>query len=205
MKFSQTLKTWRNLHRFSQLDLAHEAGVSGRHLSFLETGRARPSREMVLKLCHALQLPLEAQNQMLTTAGFAAEYSDISMEIENMTSINMAINRLLESHLPYPGVVWDKRWRMKQCNKTAEFFCQQFGIHTGDSLIEHMTCGTFVNIIENWPEFAHIAALRLQMESIAKGGIPELDLAVSKLMNKEKMLSYTFPLITPTVIKHGKM
>jgi transcriptional regulator with XRE-family HTH domain len=72
--FHETLKTWRKARRLSQLDLALEADVSSRHISFLETGRARPSREMVTRLSIALELPLATQNQMLTSAGFAVLY-----------------------------------------------------------------------------------------------------------------------------------
>ena len=73
--FSTTLRTWRATRRYSQLDLAMEAEISARHLSFLETGRARPSREMVVRLGEALELPLDARNQMLTLAGFAVRYT----------------------------------------------------------------------------------------------------------------------------------
>ena len=73
-EFPQTLKTWRKARRFSQLALASEADVSSRHVSFLETGRAQPSREMIRRLSEAMQLPLAARNQLLMHAGFTARY-----------------------------------------------------------------------------------------------------------------------------------
>ena len=94
--FSQTLKTWRNTRRYSQLDLANEANISGRHLSFLETGRAQPSREMVAKLSDALQLPLDARNQLLTNAGFAAHYTKRNWSDDEMIPRNFPPEYSLE-------------------------------------------------------------------------------------------------------------
>ena len=108
--FPQTLKTWRTTRRYSQLDLALEADVSARHISFLETGRARPSREMVARLGDALQLPLDARNRMLTSAGFAATYPGRDWQSADMAPIRQAVARTLENHMPYPGIAVDRLW-----------------------------------------------------------------------------------------------
>lgn len=116
-EFAETLKSWRKIRRYSQLDLATAAEISGRHLSFLETGRSRPSREMVLRLSETLRLPLDARNQFLTQAGFATKYGDHSWTDAEMTPIRQAVERTLSNHMPYPGLAVDRLWRIVQTNQ----------------------------------------------------------------------------------------
>ena len=89
----ELLREWRNRRRMSQLDLALEAGVSARHLSFVETGRSQPSREMVLTLAEHLQVPLREQNALLLAAGFAPVFSETSLENEEMEPVRRALTR----------------------------------------------------------------------------------------------------------------
>ena len=98
--FSQTLKNWRKLRRFSQLDLATEAGISSRHLSFFETGRARPGRGMVLRQSEPLELPLEARNQLLNDAGYVAEYPQRTWSDDKMAPDQAG-------HQPYAAQSYD--------------------------------------------------------------------------------------------------
>src|SRR4051812_42183731 len=94
----ELLRDWRQRRRLSQLDLALEAGVSARHLSFLETGRARPSRTMVLRLAEELEVPLRERNRLLLAAGFAPAYEERSLEAPEMEPVRRAVAQVLTGH-----------------------------------------------------------------------------------------------------------
>ncbi len=198
--FTETLKTWRKMRRYSQLDLAAEANISGRHLSFLETGRARPSRGMVLRLSEALQMPLDASNRFLTQAGFAAEYGDHEWSDDQMVPIRHAVERTLSKHMPYPGLALDRMWRIVQANKTAAGLFGQFGIGVGDSLIDLMVSGTLPDIVENWPVVAQAAAARLRVESLAQGGVAEFDRASAYLAQFGTQTERAKSPVIPTIV-----
>jgi transcriptional regulator with XRE-family HTH domain len=103
----------------SQLELALEAGVSARHLSFLETGRSRPSAEMVLQLAETLDVPLRERNGLLLAAGFAPAYGQRDLAEPEMTPVREAIGRVLRGHEPYPAVVVDRHWGMIAGNRAV--------------------------------------------------------------------------------------
>lgn len=204
-EFPQTLKSWRAARRYSQLDLAHEAEISGRHLSFLETGRAKPSRDMVLRLSEALQLPLDARNLMLTHAGFAAQYPGRNWSENEMSPIRKAVDRMLLRHSPYPGLALDRYWRILQMNRPAAALFGQLGVGEGDSLVDLMMSETMPDVVENWPEVAHHAAHRLRVESLAQGGIPEFDRAVAHLSLVGAAAVQSGLPVIPTVIRAGDL
>jgi transcriptional regulator with XRE-family HTH domain len=110
------LRDWRRRRRLSQLDLALEAGVSARHLSFLETGRSKPSREMVLHLSEQLEVPLRDRNQLLLAAGFAPAYAERAIDAPEMAPVRDALDRILKGHEPYPAVVVDRWWDLAAVN-----------------------------------------------------------------------------------------
>ena len=110
------LRTWRERRRLSQLELAGRAGVSARHLSFLETGRSKPSREMVLHLAEELDVPLRERNSLLAAAGFAAVYPERTLDAPEMQSVREAIDLVLAAHEPYPAVVVDRHWTLVGAN-----------------------------------------------------------------------------------------
>ena len=204
-EFAESLKSWRKLRRYSQLDLASEAAVSGRHLAFLETGRARPSRGMVLRLSDALQLPLDARNQLLTRAGFAAKYGDHSWTDAEMAPIRLAVERTLKNHMPYPGLAVDRLWRIVQTNRTAEVLYGQFGIGVGDSLVDLMMSDVPPNLVENWPEVAQAVAARLRVESLSQGGVPEFDRASAHLAQFDAQSGRAKNPVIPTIISVGDL
>jgi transcriptional regulator with XRE-family HTH domain len=113
------LREWRERRRLSQLALALEAGVSARHVSFIETGRATPSPEMVLKLAGKLEVPLRESNQLLIAAGYAPRYGALAFEAPEMDPVRRAIDRLLAAHDPYPAVVVDRHWELIAANQGA--------------------------------------------------------------------------------------
>ncbi len=114
--FADLLRYWRGFRRLSQLDLAVNADVSQRHVSFLESGRSRPSRDMVLQLAESLELPLRERNRMLGAAGFAPVYAANTLTDAEMAPVKKALDLILAHHEPYPAVVVDAHWKMLQPN-----------------------------------------------------------------------------------------
>src|SRR3954451_16635122 len=110
------LRDWRRRRRLSQLDLALEAGVSTRHLSFVETGRARPSPEMVEHLAEQLDVPLRDRNRLLLAAGYAPAYRERTLDEPEMGPVREALDRVLAGHEPYPAVVVDRGWNLVAAN-----------------------------------------------------------------------------------------
>ena len=126
--FGALLKRWRTERRFSQLALAAEAGVSQRHLSFLETGRSRPSREMVSHLAVVLGLPLRSQNELLVAAGFSPAYPESPLDSRTMERIRETLQFLLDAHEPYPAVVVNRRFDLLMSNTAAQRFLFALGV-----------------------------------------------------------------------------
>jgi transcriptional regulator with XRE-family HTH domain len=115
----ELLRDWRQRRRRSQLDLSSEAAVSARHLSFVETGRSRPSRELVLHLAEHLDVPLRERNTLLLAAGYAPTYSRTSLDAEEMAPVRRALDAILAGHRPFPAVVVDRHWDMVTANDAA--------------------------------------------------------------------------------------
>ncbi|HTN81147.1 MAG TPA: helix-turn-helix transcriptional regulator [Acidimicrobiales bacterium] len=113
------VREWRMQRHRSQLDLALEVGVSARHLSFVETGRANPSPELVLALAGGLDVPLRERNTLLLAAGYAPRYQETSLDDPAMAMMHAAIQRLLDAHDPYPGLVIDRHWNVVLTNRAA--------------------------------------------------------------------------------------
>jgi transcriptional regulator with XRE-family HTH domain len=110
------LRRWRDQRRLSQMELALEAEVSTRHLSFVETGRSKPSRDMVVKLAEHLDVPLRERNELLLAAGYAPAYPETSLEDAEMGQVREVVGRLLAAHEPYPAVAVDRRWELVDGN-----------------------------------------------------------------------------------------
>jgi transcriptional regulator with XRE-family HTH domain len=110
------IQRWRKGRRLSQLDLALESGISARHLSFVETGRTRPSRDMVLRLCGVLAVPLRDRNNLLLAAGFAPVYRETALDAPEMAEILSAVRLILRRHEPYPAVAFDAGWDIVMAN-----------------------------------------------------------------------------------------
>ncbi len=113
------LRDWRQRRRLSQMDLALAVNVSTRHLSFVETGRSRPSAELVLALAEGLDIPLRERNTLLLAAGYAPRYSARPLADAAMDPAREAVQRMLDAHDPYPGVVVDRAWNIVMANKAA--------------------------------------------------------------------------------------
>jgi transcriptional regulator with XRE-family HTH domain len=112
----ELLRDWRGRRRLSQLDLALAADVSARHLSFIETGRARPSADMVLRLAEELDVPLRERNHLLLAAGYAPAFGQRDLQEPEMGPVRDAIDRLLAAHEPFPAMVVDQHWGLITAN-----------------------------------------------------------------------------------------
>jgi transcriptional regulator with XRE-family HTH domain len=113
----ELLRQWRQLRRTSQMDLALAAGVSARHVSLVETGKSKPSADMVLRLAEQLEVPLRARNQLLLAAGFAPRYPERELDGEALSAAREAVERVLQVHEPYPALVLDRRWNVVAANR----------------------------------------------------------------------------------------
>jgi transcriptional regulator with XRE-family HTH domain len=121
------LRDWRQRRHLSQLDLALEAGVSARHVSFVETGRSRPSPEMVLHLAEQLEVPLRDRNQLLLAAGYAPVYGQRPLDDPEMQPVREALDLVLKGHEPYPALVVDRRWNLVAANSALGMLLEGVG------------------------------------------------------------------------------
>jgi transcriptional regulator with XRE-family HTH domain len=114
------LREWRSTRRLSQLDLALAAEVSARHISYVETGKAQPSREMVARLADTLEMPLRERNALLVAAGYAAQYPETALTAPELARIHRAIDFILAQQEPYPAFVLDRHWNILMANRAAQ-------------------------------------------------------------------------------------
>lgn len=125
--FPGLLRAWRRRRRLSQLELALESGVSQRHLSFLESGRARPSRRMILQLSEALEVPLRERNGWLLAAGFAPAFPSRPLDDPQMVQVLAAVHRILASHEPFPAIAIDRAWNIRLANRSFDLLAALIG------------------------------------------------------------------------------
>ena len=111
------LREWRQRRHLSQLEMASTSAVSTRHLSFIENGRTRPSREMLLHLAERLEMPLRERNRLLLAAGYAPVFGERSLDAPEMAPVGEAVERFLTAHEPYPAAVHDQRWNLVSANR----------------------------------------------------------------------------------------
>lgn len=115
----ELLRDWRQRRRLSQLALSVQANVSTRHLSFVESGRSAPSRDMVLHLAEQLQVPLRERNQLLLAAGFAPGFEERSLNDPELASARHAVSQVLDGHEPYPAIAIDRHWNLVLSNRAV--------------------------------------------------------------------------------------
>ena len=119
VKIGDLLRTWRARRRWTQMEFAAHADISTKHLSFLETGRARPSRDMVLRLSELLDIPLRQRNALLIAAGFAPLFPERSLDDPALALARQAIDAILKGHEPYPAIAIDRHWSLIAANKAV--------------------------------------------------------------------------------------
>jgi transcriptional regulator with XRE-family HTH domain len=167
------LRDWRRKRRLSQLELATQAEVSARHLSFLETGRAKPSREMVVHLCEHLDVPRRERNALLIAAGYAPVYRQTDLAAPEMDAVRRAIDQVLHGHEPYPAVVVDRGWNLVATNVAAMLFGQNVdpGLLEPPMNVLRLTMhprGLAPRIV-NYAEYRHHLLTRLHREATVTG------------------------------------
>lgn len=161
--FGVRLRHWRRLRGLSQLALATEAATTARHVSFLETGRSRPSRDMVIRLSDVIGLPLRERNRLLEAAGLAAAYPEAGLDSDALAPFRSAIKRLLRAHEPYPAMVVDGRYTVVDANTAAAAL---FGADiVGSNLIRRYADDAARAAIANWPDVARAGLARVRERS----------------------------------------
>lgn len=118
-RIGELLREWRQRRRLSQLDFAVEAEISSKHLSFLETGRSRPSREMLLRLAELLEVPLRERNTLLVAAGFAPIFTERKLDDPSLQAARDAMEMVLKGHEPYPALAVDRHWTLLAANRAV--------------------------------------------------------------------------------------
>lgn len=206
--FGDLLKDWRVQRRLSQLDLGLAANVSARHISFLETGRAKPSRSMVLQLSETMQVPRAVRNVLLNSAGFVNAYRSRDWNAADMAPIRAAIAWTLERHDPFPALALDRHWTVVHANKAATQLLAAVAFHAGDSLLDALTHDSALcAAIENWPDVRQHLLARLRVESAQLGGDPVLDQAATTLAQQSSVTEHETPAslsaVTPTRYRFG--
>jgi transcriptional regulator with XRE-family HTH domain len=175
-KFGSILSEWRSIRCASQLNLALATGVSQRHISFVESGRAQPSRELILKLAGGLDLPLRARNELLPAAGYAPIYRERPLDLAEMKPAREALDRILKHHEPYPAIITNAAWNIVMNNQAASRIissCVKTGCRpqlASDSPLNLMRLmfdidGLRPHIL-NWDETSSLLMNRLRREAI---------------------------------------
>jgi transcriptional regulator with XRE-family HTH domain len=191
--FGAAMKDWRARRRLSQLDLALTAGVSARHVAFLETGRSRPSREMVIALSEAMTVPLRERNALLTAAGFAPIYAERRLSDAALAPVRAAYEALLAKHDPYPAVLFDRHWTIVSTNVAARAVLGLPPQPEGVNIIRMLAGNPLTpQLIANWPEVAHDLRDRLRLEARAQGHDPALEELIA-LMEEDPALARPRP------------
>ena len=187
------LRTWRQRRRLSQLDLALEAGVSTRHLSFIETGRSRPSAEMVVLLAEQLEVPLRERNGLLLAAGHAPAYGQRDLDEPAMGPVRQALELVLAGHEPYPALAVDRHWGMVAANRAVPLLLEGVAAHLLEPPVNVLRLGLHPDGLagrilnhHEWREHllarlqrqaasTHDPALRALHDELAAYPVPETD------------------------------
>src|SRR5687768_15958859 len=170
------IQHWRRARKKSQLALALQAGVSARHLGFLEIGRANPSREMVLLLAGVLDVPLRERNALLLAAGYAPVYKETGLDAPEMEHARKAVGLILQHQEPYPAVVMDRHWNILNSNPAADrFFGRLVALPSGGpppNIIRLMFDPAGLRPhVANWESVAEALVQRIHREAL--GGVPD--------------------------------
>lgn len=186
--FGSVLKEWRGVRRMSQLELGSLAEVSPRHISFMESGRSKPSRPMVLHLTNVLEVPRAERNRFLGAAGYAPIYRAQDLEAPEMDQIRDAISWTLQQHDPFPAIVLDRHWNILQTNNSASMMFAMLSVDSDGSLLDvFLQDSDLKKRLDNWSEVGYFLLTRLRTESAALGGDAVLDAAIAQLVGDEEI------------------
>lgn len=171
--FGTLLRHWREARRYSQLDLALEAKVSSKHVSFLETGRNQPSRQMIIRLSNAMDIPLRDRNLMLSAAGFANAYAESTLGAPEVGRADDALRRILDKHEPFPVIVVDGNWTVLRQNRggarLAGLFLDDPAIAAKNAFDLLFAESGLQPFVVNWESLSSVLLMRLFRETLAAG------------------------------------
>ena len=181
------LRHWRAVRGRSQLDLALDSGVSQRHISFVESGRSAPSRQMLLDLAETLDVPLRDRNALLLAAGYAPLYSEAPWDAEEMAGVTRALERMLRQHEPFPALVMDRRWSVLKVNRAApRFFGSLIDLqafpHPRNILHLMFDPAALRPFVADWEIVAKALLQRLHRETIGRHLDPEAEALLASLL-----------------------
>lgn len=193
--FPAALRAARAARRLSQLDLALDCDVSARHLSFLETGRARPSREMVIQLAEGLVLPLGARNALLQAAGYAPVFPASPLDGDALAAFRAVLDEMMARHAPNPALLCDRHWNLIDANPTAHAMLAALADGDGEvNLVRLLTTGPrAAAAIANLPEMLAEMAGRIRLEALEAGNDPVL----TELLDDIEAARARYPLAQP--------
>ena len=214
------LRRWRSARGKSQLALANEAGVSSRHLSFVETGRAAPSRDMVILLAEALDVPLRERNALLEAAGFAAIYKETPIDAPRMTEVHGALTEILRAHGTNPTLVVNRRYDVLMANDAAQ---RLIGAFAGAGLADPRIARNVARMllapdglrpsVRNWVEVAAHVVHRLRRELAASPSRDAEDEAllrdvfavpdIERVSHHAPDASRTLEILVPVILQRG--
>jgi transcriptional regulator with XRE-family HTH domain len=209
------LRHWRSARRLSQLDLALQADVSSRHLSYVETGKAKPSREMVARLAEALDVPLRERNALLLAAGYAPLYRETGLGAADLTLARRAMDFILKQQEPYPAIVVDRLWNLLQANEGAgRLFGYLLGGPPTEANVLRMVFRQdgLRGVIANWEEVAGDMIRRLHQESVGPDEGNDGRALIAEVLSypdvparwhTEELTAPTTPLLTVVFRKNG--
>lgn len=207
--FGAVLQRYRSARRMSQLDLAGVCDVSAKHVSFLESGRAQPSRDMVVRLGAGLLLPLSARNALLQAAGFTHAFPASPLDSQAVEPFRAILNEMIAKHAPNPAMLVDRHWTVQEANTSARTLLAALQGETPETnVVRLLTAGPHVaRTVANLPEVLAELTQRLQLEALESGGDPEF----SELMTLLERASARYPRadvragqpLVPLVINHG--
>ena len=171
--FGDLLRHWRRTRGLSQLGLSAEVRTSSRHLSFLETGRSRPGRELILRIADCLDIPVRERNRLLSAAGFAAAYPESSLDEEGLRTFRSNIAALLEGHDPFPGSAVDARGKIHMANQAFLRFAPNADELSAEEIIDNYYGRTGPSQVENWSEVGW-ALVERRRQQARETGDPDL-------------------------------
>lgn len=171
-EFGKALRSWRKSRGFSQLELSMAANISSKHVSFLETGRSQPSREMIVQLSNSLNIPLAERNILMNISGYSDVYSRMSIDQDEMSAVRNALDLMLNSHEPYPALVLDWQWNILMANSGFQRISeivrkeQQNFPDTCNIMELIFDPNGYRPYIENWEEVASTLIKRIEREKM---------------------------------------
>jgi transcriptional regulator with XRE-family HTH domain len=199
--FGELLRAWRESRGLSQLALAREASVSPRHLSFVETGRAEPSREMVLTLATALDVPLRERNALLRLAGHVDVFAETPLDAPEMIEVKRALDHVLDANVRFPTLVVTASYHLVRANRAAQRFFAHLAVPAlgapRPNLLRALLASPELRAsLENWNDVASAMLVRTRRESLAGPARRELSQLVAELDARGEALEVRAPDLT---------